>query len=117
MGHRESRARDAQLFGDGGNGRVRVAAGSHQPEERLDIGVGCVVVIRDLGNGRDDHGVGRLAQTAVVEVGDDADDRFHPILSPLHDVLPDGVFVGPEFPGEGLIDEIYSGRFGCCRFQ
>ena len=48
MRHRESVACDAQLLGDGGNGQVRVAMGAHQPEEWLDIGIGCVVVIRDL---------------------------------------------------------------------
>ena len=60
VAHRESRARDAQLLGDGGNERVRVAAGSHHPEERLDIGVGGIVSISDLGNRNDDHGVGRI---------------------------------------------------------
>ncbi len=60
-------------------------------------------------------GLGRLGQTAVVEVGDDADDRFNPV--PVLDVLSYGIFVGPEFPGEGLIDEIYSGRVGDVVFR
>ena len=50
-----------------------------------------------------------------MEVGDDADDRFNPI--PVPDVLPYGVFVGPVLPGEGLINEIYCGRFGDVVFR
>ena len=80
----------AQLLGDGGNELVRVAAGSHYPEQWLDIGIGCVVVIRHLGNGKDHHGSGRSGQAALVEVGDNADDRFYASLSssrPVVDVL------------------------------
>ena len=120
MGHRKSAAGDAQLFGDCGNRRVRVAMGSHQPEERLDIGIGGVIVIRNLGDGNDHHGVGRLGQAAVVEVGDDADNRFDsslPPFLPVVEVLPYWVFVGEELPGEGLIDQGYAGRAGVVVFR
>ncbi len=108
----------AQLLGDGGNGLVGVAVGAHQPEERLNIGVGRGIAVRDLGNGNHHHGVGWLAEAAVVGVGDDADDLAlgsppvpaYPV--PVHDVLADGVFVGPELSGQGLIDESHTGRAG-----
>src|SRR5437667_12641521 len=102
MGHGESSAHAAQLLGDGGNELVRVAAGSHYPEQWLDIGIGCVVVIRHLGNGKDHHGSGRSGQAALVEVGDNADDRFYASLSssrPVVDVLSWGLFAGQLSPG------------------
>ena len=45
-----------------------------------------------------------------MEVGDDADDGFDATFISVLELLPYGVFVGPVFPGEGLIDESYIGR-------
>jgi hypothetical protein len=39
---------------------MRIAACSQQPEQPLDISVGSVIVIHDLGNGGNDRGTGRL---------------------------------------------------------
>lgn len=108
MRHREAPAGDAQLLSDSWNERMRVTVRPHQPEERLDICVGRVIVIRHLGNGKDHHGLGIRSQTAVVEIGDDADYSFDSSLPPalsVVDVLANGVLVGKELPDEGLIDE------------
>jgi len=73
MRHRKAFAGETKLLGDGSNGLVGVAACTHHPNERLDIGVGCGIAVRDLRHRNDHHRVGRPAEAVVVGVGYHAD--------------------------------------------
>ena len=113
----------AQLLGDGCDGLVRVSMGPHQPPQRLDARVERGHTIGDLRLRNDHHRAGIAVKAAVVGVGDDADDLPRRLLELRPDIfaddhlLTDGILLGPELFGHGLIDEHYAGRARRYRFR
>ena len=122
MRYRKATAGEAQLFRDSRNDKVGVAVGPHRPKERLDVGIGRGVIVRNLCKRNHHYWIGREIKPVVVGVAHHADNLpvMPTLLGPwfaVDDVLTDRILVGPKLLGQSFIDKRHSGRAGLIVFS